>query len=74
MPEMNGKDLMARIEKLKPNIKDLFIFGYTANVIMHWGILQDDVHLLQKPFSVNSLAGKVRELLDISPKKAEKDR
>ncbi|OGP59910.1 MAG: hypothetical protein A2V65_07075, partial [Deltaproteobacteria bacterium RBG_13_49_15] len=64
MPEMNGKELKERIEKIKPNIKALFMSGYTANVIMHRGILESDVHFLQKPFTVNSLAGKVREVLD----------
>ncbi|MFH1241151.1 MAG: response regulator [Pseudomonadota bacterium] len=64
MPEMNGKELKARIERLKPNIKVLSMSGYTANVIMHRGILEGDVHFLQKPFSVNSLAAKVREVLD----------
>ncbi|MBW1778961.1 MAG: response regulator [Deltaproteobacteria bacterium] len=64
MPEMNGKDLKARIETLKPDIKVLFISGYTADVIMHRGILEGEVNFLQKPFSVHSLAGKVREVLD----------
>ena len=64
MPEMNGKALKERIEKLKPDIKILFMSGYTANVVMHRGILERDVHFIQKPFSVNSLAGKVREVLD----------
>jgi CheY-like chemotaxis protein len=64
MPEMNGKELKARIAKLRPNIKALFMSGYTGNVIVHHGILEDNVHFLQKPFSVDSLAGKVREVLD----------
>ena len=64
MPEMNGNELRERIQGLKPNIKVLFMSGYTTNVIMHRGILESDVHFLQKPFSVNSLAGKVREVLD----------
>jgi len=64
MPEMNGKELRSKIEKLKTNIKVLFMSGYTANVIMHRGILEDKVHFIQKPFSVNSLVGKVREVLD----------
>jgi CheY-like chemotaxis protein len=64
MPEMNGKELKNRIAKLRPDIKDLFMSGYTGNVIVHHGILEDDVHFLQKPFSVDSLAGKVREVLD----------
>ena len=64
MPEMNGKELMQRIEKLRPRIKVLFMSGYTGNVIVHQGILKDDVHFLQKPFTVQSLAAKVREVLD----------
>jgi len=64
MPEMNGKELMARIEALRPHIKVLFMSGYTGNVIVHRGILEQDVHFLQKPFSVNSLAGKARMVLD----------
>lgn len=64
MPVMNGKELMGRIEKIKPHIKTLFMSGYTGNVIVHRGILEGDVHFLQKPFSVNSLAAKVREVLD----------
>ncbi len=64
MPEMNGKALKDAVEKLKPDIKILFMSGYTANVVMHRGILEKDVHFIQKPFSVNSLAGKVREVLD----------
>lgn len=64
MPEMNGKELKERIEKLNPQIKVLFMSGYTADIIMHRGVLESDVHFLQKPFSLNSLAGKVREVLD----------
>lgn len=64
MPEMNGKELKKKIEKLNPRIKVLYMSGYTANVIMHRGILQDNVNFLQKPFSVDSLVNKVREVLD----------
>ena len=64
MPEMNGKELSVQIKKVKPDIKVLFMSGYTGNVIVHRGILEGDVNFLQKPFSINSLAGKVREILD----------
>jgi DNA-binding NtrC family response regulator len=64
MPEMNGKDLKLRIEAFIPHIKVLFMSGYTTNVIMHQGILERDIHFLQKPFPVDSLAEKVREVLD----------
>lgn len=64
MPKMNGKELTERIEKIKPDIKVLYMSGYTGDFIVNRGILEDDVHFLQKPFSVNSLASKVREVLD----------
>ena len=70
MPEMNGKELQNRIERLRPNLKVLFMSGYTSNVIMHRGILESDVHFLQKPFSVESLANKVRKVLDGDQNKA----
>lgn len=64
MPEMNGRDLKFKIEKIKPDIKALYISGYTFDIIIHRGILENDVHFLQKPFSFNTLAKKVREILD----------
>ena len=64
MPDMNGKELAAQIRKKHPRIKVLFMSGYTANVIMHRGILKDDVNFLQKPFTVESLIGKARRVLD----------
>jgi len=64
MPEMNGKDLKIRLEALMPDIKVLFMSGYTANIIMHQGILEKNVNFLQKPFSIESLAHKVREVLN----------
>ena len=64
LPEMNGKDLKEHIKKLIPDLKVLFMSGYTADIIMHQGILEDDVNFIQKPFSVKNFAGKVREVLD----------
>jgi len=64
MPEMNGKELKTRIQTLKPNIKVLYISGYPDNVIVHRGILERDVSFLQKPFTIDSLVAKVREVLD----------
>ena len=64
MPGMDGKVLKDHIEIVHPDIRVLFMSGYTANVIMHRGILESDVHFLPKPFSINSLAAKVREVLD----------
>jgi PAS domain S-box-containing protein len=66
MPEMNGKDLMAKLRPVMPLAKCLFISGYTANVIAHHGVLDAGVSFIQKPFSVQVLAEKVRSVLDES--------
>jgi signal transduction histidine kinase/CheY-like chemotaxis protein len=64
MPEMNGRDLAKKMLSLYPNLKRLFMSGYTANVIAHHGVLDDGVHFIQKPFTRKDLAAKVRETLD----------
>jgi two-component system, cell cycle sensor histidine kinase and response regulator CckA len=64
MPEMNGRDLAKRLLSLYPNLKRLFMSGYTANVIAHQGILEEGMHFIQKPFTMKELAAKVREVLD----------
>jgi CheY-like chemotaxis protein len=64
MPEMNGRDLAKNILSLYPDIRLLFMSGYTANVIAHQGVLDPGVHFLQKPFSRVHLIAKLREALD----------
>ena len=64
MPEMNGRDLAKNILSLYPNLKRLFMSGYTADVIAHHGVLDDGVNFIQKPFSLESLGAKIREVLD----------
>ncbi|MBI9084464.1 MAG: PAS domain S-box protein [Desulfobacterales bacterium] len=64
MPEMNGRDLAKNILSSYPNLKRLFMSGYTANVIAHHGVLDEGVNFIQKPFSRESLGVKVREALD----------
>ncbi len=64
MPEMNGRDLAKKILSFYPNIKRLFMSGYTANVIAHHGVLDDGVHFIQKPFGERDLMDKMREVLD----------
>ncbi len=64
MPEMNGKDLYARVSERRPDLKVLFMSGYTGNVIASHGVLDDGEAFIQKPFSVHSLSVMVRETLD----------
>ncbi len=64
MPRMNGRDLQERVAKLKPGIRTIFMSGYTADIIAHRGIIDEGVEFLQKPFTVQSLAEKVRRVLD----------
>jgi PAS domain S-box-containing protein len=64
MPEMNGRDLSRQIRNFYPNIKVLFMSGYTADVIAHQGVLDGGVHFIQKPFSNKDMAAKIREVLD----------
>ena len=64
MPEMNGSELAKRILALYPNVKCLFMSGYTADAIARHGVLDEGVLFLQKPFSRSDLATKVREVLD----------
>ncbi|MCL4540353.1 MAG: PAS domain S-box protein [Bacteroidetes bacterium] len=64
MPVMNGKDLRDRIQSIKPNIKTLFMSGYTANLIAHRGVLDEDVEFIQKPFTPHALAKKVHDVLN----------
>lgn len=63
MPEMDGRKLAEKMASLCPEIKHLFMSGYTADVISHRGMLNDGVHLLQKPFSRKDLALAVRRAL-----------
>ncbi|OGR24102.1 MAG: hypothetical protein A2277_16605 [Desulfobacterales bacterium RIFOXYA12_FULL_46_15] len=63
MPELNGHDLAIRLRDLVPGLRVLFMSGYTANVIIHRGVLDENVFLLQKPFTGKDLAEKIREVL-----------
>jgi len=64
MPLMNGRELAQQVLSLCPDIKCLFMSGYTANVIARHGVLKDGVQFLAKPFSMNDIAIKVRQVLD----------
>jgi PAS domain S-box-containing protein len=67
MPGMNGRELALRISEIRPNVKVLYMSGYTENVIGRNGTLDAGVRLLQKPFTLRDLKSKVREALDSTP-------
>jgi PAS domain S-box-containing protein len=64
MPTLNGKDLYDQLQTLRPNLKVLFMSGYPRDVIGRHGVLDLHVHFVQKPFSQQVLAAKLREALD----------
>ena len=64
MPEMNGKELYSQAINIKPTLKVVYMSGYTDNIIVHHGVLEKGVSFIQKPFSVDSLLRKVKEILD----------
>lgn len=64
MPGMNGRELAHSISSLRPDVKVLYMSGYTENAIGHNGTLEAGVTLLQKPFTLPALKAKVREVLD----------
>jgi CheY-like chemotaxis protein len=68
LPGMNGKTLAERVEERIPDINVIFMSGYPADVISKRGIMERDVGYLSKPFSPESLAAKVREVLAASPR------
>ena len=67
MPGMNGRALADAVRQSHPDVKTLFMTGYSRNAIVHQGRLDPGVSLIQKPFSQASLAARIRSLLDTQP-------
>jgi two-component system cell cycle sensor histidine kinase/response regulator CckA len=64
MPDVSGPDLAVRVRQIRPDVKVLFMSGYTDDAVVRHGILADGVHFLQKPFTPEALGRKVRGALD----------
>ena len=63
MPGISGRELAQRISKVRADIKVLYMSGYTDQAVVHHGILDSGSVLLQKPFTMATLATKLREIL-----------
>jgi CheY-like chemotaxis protein len=66
MPAMSGRELAKRLTAARPAMRVLYMSGYTDDAIVNQGVLEPGMALLQKPFTPDALAGKVREVLDAS--------
>jgi two-component system, cell cycle sensor histidine kinase and response regulator CckA len=64
MPLMSGRELAEKIKEMKPTIKILFTSGYTEDAVVRHGVSESEMNFIQKPFSFDELAKKVRTLLD----------
>jgi YesN/AraC family two-component response regulator len=66
MPEMNGRDLYDTLRETHPDLQCLYMSGYTSNVIVHRGVIDEGVGFIQKPFDLSSLGMKISEVLENS--------
>ena len=64
MPVMNGRKLAEQAVARQPGLKVVFTTGFTRNAVVHNGVLDHDVHFLAKPFTIEQLAAKLRDVLD----------
>jgi len=64
MPQIGGRELEERLRPLRPDLKVIYMSGYTDNAILHHGVLSPEIEFLQKPISSEALKRKVREVLD----------
>ena len=64
MPQMNGRDLANRLAVLFPNLKVLFMSGYTDDALLRHGVIEEGTHFIAKPFKPMALLQKVRQVLD----------
>jgi two-component system cell cycle sensor histidine kinase/response regulator CckA len=66
MQGISGRELAEKAAKIRPDMKVLFMSGYTDQAVIHHGLLSAETVLLQKPFTLNALAAKLRAMLDLT--------
>jgi two-component system, cell cycle sensor histidine kinase and response regulator CckA len=64
MPEMNGRELTKSLTSFYPNIRCLYMSGYTADIIANHGILDEGIHFIRKPFSIDDMTVKIRQAMN----------
>jgi two-component system cell cycle sensor histidine kinase/response regulator CckA len=64
MPQVGGRDLADRLLASRPNVRVLYVSGYTEDATLHLGVLEDDIAFLQKPVTPDTLLRKIREVLE----------
>ena len=63
MPGMSGRVLVERLRKTVPNVKVIYMSGYTDDAVVRHGVLESEINFLQKPFTVSALAAKLKSTL-----------
>ena len=66
MPDINGRELYQKVTTFQPEIKVLYMSGYTDNIILPHGVLDEGINFLQKPFTIHTLTSKVKQVLSYS--------
>jgi DNA-binding NarL/FixJ family response regulator len=64
MPQMSGRELAQHFARARPDMRVLFMSGYTDNAIVRHGVLETGTAFISKPFTPDALAAKVREVLE----------
>ena len=67
LPRISGREVAEQLRSARPDLKVLYVSGYTDDAVVRHGVLSADAAFLQKPFTPTTLARKVREVLDDSP-------